>query len=888
MRIANKCVRHARTSFVVLFLSILSLCIIVACSGYGSNYTIEDEYSDLFDESSSSYDRYVSCSSNERYSSSYKNSSSSSSGSSSSSSLSRSSSSQSGTNSSSYDKDSADSIPKVKTVADIDSCEEGSRYYVLSDSNVYRCTYGLWIKEIRSDLDCSKKNEGDMYYNRFPYVCKSEKWYNLTTLEAKLGICNVANQGKYVVEGTQSYKCDSLAWIKQGLTDVYGKCDNAKLGDSITFQDVNYICRDGEWNRFTKTEQDSGLCTKARFGELLVSTTSSGTKSYLVCRDYEWVSTTAAKDIYGACDNTKIDSVYEVNSYQYVCEDAQWRSLTTFEKKYGICTAKIQDSLATASSTSHLICDKHKWRTATAEEFMGACTKALLDTLYYYNDTTVYTCTDNLKWVNLPKPPSSLGYCTGKTEGKKYKQTSPKKYWVCSNYAWTEVDSLTYEFGACTEALLGVKKSLDPTKLSYECRLKSNGSYAWVQMTFDEEYGNTPCTDEIQDKVVMDHICNNGKWRDITNLEKKLGKTCTKTNIGERAKNNGYYYACKDIGWTSISAAIYDLGVCNEENANAVGVYNKVEYLCQDGSWSIPDKLTSIQTCSYSDRGKIGSYDGHIYKCLNDGGRGAWEWIGNVGVKYGLCTNENALKIVTYNDTLYICYGNRWKQASLKQILDASTCGEKDVYGQKYTCSGGDWTPVYGTMTDSRDGQSYKILKIHEKTWMAENLRYKTTNSWCFQNIENNCKDGRLYTWENVKNVCPTGWHAADLYDYADLYLDALDISFVSEDGWQDPPYGVGNHYPGLEITGIGARFPNGSFELDHRFAGVWLNGEPEEKPDSAAFLGFGNTINQKVTENVGLIPISKNRDGNPYPGTLHVTIQSKEFGFFIRCVKDN
>lgn len=63
------------------------------------------------------------------------------------------------------------------------------------------------------------------------------------------------------------------------------------------------------------------------------------------------------------------------------------------------------------------------------------------------------------------------------------------------------------------------------------------------------------------------------------------------------------------------------------------------------------------------------------------------------------------------------------------------------------------------TIADPRDGYRYPVVVIGGLRWFAENLRFRTADSRCYEGDEANCYDhGRLYRLPDALEACPAGW----------------------------------------------------------------------------------------------------------------------------------
>lgn len=169
-------------------------------------------------------------------------------------------------------------------------------------------------------------------------------------------------------------------------------------------------------------------------------------------------------------------------------------------------------------------------------------------------------------------------------------------------------------------------------------------------------------------------------------------------------------------------------------------------------------------------------------------------------------------------------------------------------------------------LTDSRDNKKYRVVKIGDKQWMAENLNFKTDNSWCYGNDESNCKKyGRLYNWDAAMKACPAGWRVPAREEWNSLITHSGDHGEASrklktKTGWRDDINGTDEF--GFSAMPTGHRNAAGTFR-DMGSGGFWWSATEYESGKAwSKLIGWVFGVVDEYSDN-------------------------KAYGFSVRCVQD-
>ena len=180
------------------------------------------------------------------------------------------------------------------------------------------------------------------------------------------------------------------------------------------------------------------------------------------------------------------------------------------------------------------------------------------------------------------------------------------------------------------------------------------------------------------------------------------------------------------------------------------------------------------------------------------------------------------------------------------------------------------WNPriPYGSLLDSRDGQTYRTVVVGKQTWMAENLNFASDSSHAYKDSAAYAAVyGRLYSWATamtlpqacdsiacpafaptpIRGVCPTGWHLPSDTSWDSLALAAGGRATAgpvlkSRTGWYSYESGPGYGNDSLGFRGLASGYFSDRF-LEAEFVAAWWTSDEGSKS-----VATGQTLNSMET----------------------------------------
>ncbi len=482
----------------------------------------------------------------------------------------------------------------------------------------------------------------------------------------------------------------------------------------------------------------------------------------------------------------------------------------------------------------------------TSEYGIGKCTSELeeevkkVENKESANYGAGFACTDS-RWHKVGEIDAELGLCTAKNEGR-ISMIDEVSYY-CAEGRWHKMTALESAIGLCRDST------------SAKWKKSSSGDYfncvanTWNAITEYEYNLQKLCTTGSKGAVEKDdekgYVCEADGWRQLDDVEYKFGycEPSIKDSViwtGEFVGAlpdpddlEGQFLVCNGSKWVDSKRADFLYGVCNESMQGAYKDANSIIYENPgDSSYKWPDGCEAVTLCKNMKRIYYGDRPDLAYaKCENG------EWIPSSYAdvymfrKNETCTGADDDRRVAYSKEVFACFQGKW----------------------------------YETIKDSRDDQVYRITKIGNQTWMAENLNFdlngylgteKPMQSGCYgqgvksfteEEVAANCSNrGRLYAWSvamdsaglvdpdgpgkgcgyyekidcpngKIRGICPSGWHLPDSTELDTLWnavggKNVAGIYLKSTSVWPPDKYSKkGEDSFGFTVLPSGLQSKNGS-----------------------------------------------------------------------------
>lgn len=262
-------------------------------------------------------------------------------------------------------------------------------------------------------------------------------------------------------------------------------------------------------------------------------------------------------------------------------------------------------------------------------------------------------------------------------------------------------------------------------------------------------------------------------------------------------------------------------------------------------------------------------------------------------IKNKSCTTSEETLFTGLYDTSakYVCQNGSFRKATDREIQVDAACISSNI-GETYqstfsdyVCTSSGFQIAYGILEDTRDGKTYKTVRIGLQTWMAENLNYDgedysaiSSYNWCYDNDVDNCnKYGRLYTWTaamNISNsystskyspsttttrkaICPTGSHLPTLAEWKTLLSNTTVENLTTGQWYSSYKH---NNTTGFNLIGSGYKSSSTYGHLDQT-AYFWTVDEYSSTSAYTYYFTYSNSAGS--------------------------TSDSKNYAYAVRCVID-